>query len=100
MSTQKLRAAIFLQKKPIMQVLVAKNLFGIPIAKIVCECFCRDKKNRSQTEKNIVVCFLPCNWKHFTSMFDSHRKLDDIAIFIVPELLVQFRLSSLVSIKL
>ena len=39
LSSQKLLAAILLQKKSIMQVLVANILMRISIVKIVCECF-------------------------------------------------------------
>ena len=39
LSSQKLLAAILLQKKSIMQVLAANILMRISIVKIVCECF-------------------------------------------------------------
>ena len=42
--SQKLLAAILLQKKSIMKVLAANSLMILSIVRIVCDCFCHDRK--------------------------------------------------------
>ena len=50
LSSQKLLAAMFLQKKSIMQVLATNILMRVSIVRIVCQCFLPSQENRTVFE--------------------------------------------------